>query len=427
VTTTTLREAAASYSPPSPGTTKQRIASLDIVRGVVVVLMAIDHVRVYSGLPAGGPTPGIFFTRWITHFVAPAFVFLAGTAAFLYGQRVNDRGRLARFLLTRGLWLVVLELTVIRLGWTFNFDFANYMLAGVIWMIGWCMVLMSAIVYLPTKAIAVGSLSVILLHNVTDLFPDFRSTISQGAFGWLGKIAYAGGAIPNSESGPLLILFVIVPWIAVMAAGYAFGPVMLMSPERRRALCIKIGTAAIVAFVVLRALDLYGDPRHWRPRVPAAAQAVTATTPPPVAQQPPRPQPPAVLSFLGTTKYPASLLFLLMTLGPTLVLIGLVEGATGRIAGALETFGRVPFFYYLLHIPTIHLAAIVVSFVRDGSVTPWLFENHPVGNSGPPEGYTWSLGLLYLVWAIVIGVLYVACRWYAGVKSRSRSLWLTYL
>jgi len=438
VSTSAIREAAASYSPPppSPGTTKRRIASLDIVRGVVVVLMAIDHVRVYSGLPAGGPTPGIFFTRWITHFVAPAFVFLAGTAAFLYGQRVNDRGKLARFLLTRGLWLVLLELTVIRLCWTFNFDFANYMLAGVIWMIGWCMVLMSAIVYLPIKAIAVGSVSVILLHNVTDLFGGFRSAISQGALGWLGKIAYAGGAIPNGESGPLLILFVIVPWIAVMAAGYAFGPVMQLSPERRRALCIKIGGAAIVAFVLLRALDFYGDPRHWRPRAPAAAQAgpanaaqpATATTPPPTAaQQPPRRQPPAVLAFLGTTKYPASLLFLLMTLGPTLVLIGLVEGATGRVAGALETFGKVPFFYYLLHIPTIHLAAIVVSRVRDGSVTPWLFENHPMGNSGAPPGYTWSLGLLYLVWAIVIGVLYLACRWYAGVKSRSRSRWLSYL
>jgi uncharacterized membrane protein len=434
VSTTAVREAAASYLPPSPETTKQRIASLDIVRGVVVVLMAIDHARVYSGLPAGGPTPGIFFTRWITHFVAPAFVFLAGTAAFLYGQRVNDRGKLARFLLTRGVWLVLLELTVIRLCWTFNFDFANYMLAGVIWMIGWCMVLMSAVVYLPIKTIAVGGVSVILLHNITDLVPGFRSTISQGALGWLGKIAYAGGAIPNGESGPLLILFVIVPWIAVMAAGYAFGPVMQLSPERRRALCIKIGSAAIAAFVLLRALDSYGDPRHWRPRAVAAAQArpVNATQPapattPPAAQQPPRPRPPAVLSFLGTTKYPASLLFLLMTLGPTLVLIGLVEGATGRVAGALETFGKVPFFYYLLHIPTIHLAAIVVSGIRDGSITPWLFENHPMGNSGPPPGYTWSLGLLYLVWAIVIGLLYVACRWYAGVKSRSRSQWLSYL
>src|SRR5215467_5209147 len=150
---------------------RTRIASLDIVRGIVVVLMAIDHVRVYSGQPAGGPTPGIFFTRWITHFVAPAFLFLAGTSAFLYGQRVGDRGKLAKFLVTRGLWLVLLELTVLRVAWTFNFDFAHYLLAGVIWMIGWCMVLMAGIIYLPTAAFAVFGIGLILLHNVTDFFP----------------------------------------------------------------------------------------------------------------------------------------------------------------------------------------------------------------------------------------------------------------
>src|SRR5512144_2023389 len=150
---------------------RQRIVSLDVVRGIVMILMAIDHVRVYSGQPAGGPTPGIFFTRWITHFVAPAFVFLAGTSAYLYGQRVGDTRKLARFLLTRGLWLVLLELTVLRVAWTFNFDFAHYLLAGVIWMIGWCMVLMSAIVFLPHTAIAVGSVAILLGHNLTDLFP----------------------------------------------------------------------------------------------------------------------------------------------------------------------------------------------------------------------------------------------------------------
>ncbi|MGH9886594.1 MAG: DUF1624 domain-containing protein, partial [bacterium] len=423
---------AAAYAAPAPtAPPRQRIASLDIVRGVVVVLMAIDHVRVYSGQPAGGPTYGIFFTRWITHFVAPAFVFLAGTAAFLYGQRVNDRGRLSRFLFTRGLWLVLLELTVLRLAWTFNFDFANYLLAGVIWMIGWCMVLMSAIVFLPRTAIAVGSIAVIVGHNATDAIPGFREAITSGPLGWLGKIAYAGGAIPNGEQGPLLILFVLVPWIAVMAAGYAFGPVMLGSPEKRRATCLKLGAWMIAAFVVLRALDVYGDPRHWRPRPPAAQPAASAqaqaATPAAAPRPTPRPQPPALISFLGTTKYPASLLFLLMTLGPMFVLLGLVEGASGAIAGALETFGRVPFFYYLLHIPTIHVAAIIVSVIREGHVDPWLFQNHPMGNGPSPKGYIWSLPLLYLVWAIVIGVLYVACRWYARVKAEKRSALLSYL
>jgi hypothetical protein len=193
-----------------------------------------------------------------------------------------------------------------------------------------------------------------------------------------------------------------VPWIGVMAAGYAFGPVMKMTPERRRSLCLRIGIAAIAAFIVLRGIDVYGDPRHWHER-------------------------PTLLSFLGTSKYPASLLFLLMTLGPMLVMLALVENARGLLASMLETFGRVPFFYYLLHIPTIHVAAIVVSLVREGRVNPWLFENHPMGNGPAPAGYMWSLPLLYLVWAIVIGVLYVACRWYAGVKAKSRSPLLSYL
>jgi uncharacterized membrane protein len=156
-----------------------RIASLDFVRGVAMILMAIDHVRVYSGLPAGGPTPGIFFTRWVTHFVAPAFVFLAGTAAYLHGKKLQDRGALSKFLFTRGAWLIVLELTVIRIAWTFNFDFANYMIAGVIWMIGWCMILMAAVIHVPLPAVAAISIAIVALHNITDFF---RPAISQ-AFG----------------------------------------------------------------------------------------------------------------------------------------------------------------------------------------------------------------------------------------------------
>jgi uncharacterized membrane protein len=275
-----------------------------------MVLMAIDHVRVYSGQPAGGPTPGIFFTRWITHFVAPAFVFLAGTSAYLYGQRVGDRKRLARFLVTRGLWLVLLELTVLRVAWTFNFDFAHYLLAGVIWMIGWCMVLMSAIVFLPHAAIAVGSVAILLGHNLADVFPAALSAFRQGSAAWLWKILYLGGGIKLGENGPpLVILFVIVPWIAVMAAGYAFGPVMSASPERRRSVCMRLGLAMIAAFILLRGLDAYGDPRPWRRGAPPAnrvaqSQATTSTAPPGQAARPPaaapRPQMPRPLAFLNT-------------------------------------------------------------------------------------------------------------------------------
>jgi uncharacterized membrane protein len=403
----TDRPAYASPAPRGESSTSRRIASLDIVRGVVVVLMAIDHVRVYSGQPAGGPSPGIFFTRWITHFVAPGFLFLAGTGAYLYGQRVQDRGKLARFLVSRGLWLVFLELTVIRVAWTFNLDFAHYMLAGVIWMIGWCMVLMAGIIYLPTAAIATLGLAIITLHNVTDSFPALLAAMRHGALAPLWKILYAGGGIQLGDNGPpLVILFVLVPWIGVMAVGYAYGKIMTLAPERRRSISLRVGLAATAAFIVLRAIDVYGDPRPWH-NAPAVM--------------------PKALAFLATNKYPASLSFLLMTLGPMLVLLGLVEYARGPMARALETFGRVPFFYYLLHIPLIHLAAIAVSFIREGSADPWLFTNHPMMNPPAPPGYLWSLPLLYLVWAIVIGVLYLACRWYAGVKAKSRSPLLSYL
>jgi len=404
----------------SDSTSSSRITSLDIVRGVVMVLMAIDHVRVYSGLPAGGPTSGIFFTRWITHFVAPAFVFLAGTSAYLYGQRVGDKRKLARFLLTRGLWLVLLELTVIRIAWTFNFDFANYMLAGVIWMIGWCMVLMSAIVFLPHKAIAALGVAIIALHNVSNFLPGAMTSLRQSSVAWLWKILYFGGEIRLGGDGPpLLVLFVLIPWIGVMAAGYAFGPVMQLSPERRRSICLRLGMALIAAFVVLRALDVYGDPRQWS-KVPAVQP--TAQT-----QGPPRPQMPKPLAFLNTAKYPASLSFLLMTLGPMFVLLGLAEGARGRVARFVEVFGRVPFFYYLLHIPVIHLLACIVSLAREGSVNPWLFTNHPLGSPQAPDGYTWGLWLLYVVWMIAIVLLYFPSRWYARKKIGSSNRIFSYL
>jgi uncharacterized membrane protein len=421
----TLREpaaytnAASRLSSETPAT--QRVASIDIVRGVVMVLMAIDHVRVYSGLPAGGPTPGIFFTRWITHFVAPAFVFLAGTSAYLYGQRVGDKRKLATFLLTRGLWLVLLELTVLRIAWTFNFDYAHYMLAGVIWMIGWCMVLMAGLVFLPRKAIAALGVAIIAGHNITDFFPAVMASLRQGTFAWLWKILYFGGEIQLGANGPpLVVLFVIIPWIGVMAAGYAFGPVMQLPPARRRAICLRLGMAMIAAFVVLRALDVYGDPRPW-------SKAPAVQSPPAQAQAAPRPQMPKPLAFLNTAKYPASLSFLLMTLGPMLVLLGLVESARGRVAQFLEVFGRVPFFYYLLHIPLIHLLACGASLIREGSVNPWLFTNHPMRNPPAPDGYTWHLWLLYLVWVVAIAMLYVPSRWYAKQKAQKKRALFSYL
>ena len=389
-----------------------RITSIDLIRGAVMVLMAIDHVRVFSGLPAGGPTPGIFFTRWITHFCAPAFVFLAGTSAFLVGRR---RTRLPWYLLSRGVWLVILELTVLRLAWTFNFDFAHYEMAGVIWVIGWCMILLAGLVRLP--AVLLGSLGVVIIaaHNLMDPYlGKLIPGLADSHFAWLWKILYVGffaGPIRLGEDGPnLIVLYSIVPWIGVMAAGFGFGQILTL--ERPRRFCLAIGLGATGLFLVLRGFNLYGDPRPWNTMLQGATGA------PPM---------PALLAFLNTNKYPASLAFLLMTLGPTIALIPLLENRQSALARRIILFGRVPFFYYVLHIPLIHALALVVAKIRLGEVSPWLFTNHPMGNPPPPEGYTWSLPLLYLVFAIAIVILYFACRWFAGFKARRRDWWLRYL
>jgi len=395
-----------------------RIASLDFVRGVVMILMAIDHVRVYSGLPAGGPTPGIFFTRWITHFVAPGFVFLAGTAAYLHGRKLNPAA-LSWFLFTRGAWLIFLELTVLRVAWTFNFDFAHYMLAGVIWMIGWCMILMAGLVRLPITAIAISGVAIIALHNVSDFFlPQLERIYASGEPNWLLKILYLGGVVRLGRNGPpLFILFVIVPWIGVMMAGYVFGAVMEMPGERRRRICLRLGLALTILFILLRAANIYGDPRPWRTRAAALAEAVHSARIPM----------PTVLSFLNTTKYPASLLFLLMTLGPMFLLLAFAERLHGRFSNVVVTYGRVPMFYYLLHIPLIHFAACIVSIVREGHVDAWLFANHPVAPGPPPPGYAWPLGLLYGVYAFCVVALYFPCRWYARLRETRRWPLLSYL
>lgn len=408
-----------------------RIASIDIVRGVVMLLMAIDHVRVYSGLPAGGPTAGIFLTRWVTHFVAPAFIFLAGTSAFLHGRKLTATPALARFLLSRGLWLVFLELTILRIAWTFNFDFSHYLLAGVIWVIGWCMVLLAGLIFLPTPALSAFGLLVVFAHNILDHYASVLiPAIQNSHWAWLAQLLYFGGPIQVGEHGPtLFVLYSIVPWVGVMALGYVFGRVMIIDSQSRRRLCLALGTAAIALFLLLRGLNLYGDPRPWSAPAPSAAQqSIPSSSAAAAPVSPRRPQAPAWISFLNTTKYPASLLFLLMTLGPMLIALALLEQSHGRLTDTMTIFGRVPFFYYALHIPLIHLLAIFVSIFRLGSVSPWLFANHPVMVPPAPTGYVWSLGLLYFVWAITVMVLYFPCRWFAAVKQQHKDIkFLSYL
>lgn len=384
-----------------------RIRSIDIARGAVMVLMAIDHVRVFAGVPAGGITADLFLTRWVTNFCAPAFVFFAGVSIFLHGQKIENVNAQSRWLFLRGAWLVLLELTFLRLAWTFNIDFAHYMLAGVIWMLGWCMILMGLLVRLPVWVNAVFGLAIIAGHNIIPLVIGGNAqSITNGPLGWLWRILYFGGGFAVGGAGEpnFFVLYSIIPWIGVMSAGYAFGAILRMPPERRDRICYILGGSAVLAFLVLRYFNIYGD-RPWIPRSPV----------------------PEWISFLNTSKYPASFLFLLMTLGPAIAVLPLLEKAQGRIARWLTIFGRVPLFYYLLHIPLIHAVAVGISMLRTPSATPWLFTNHPVRPGDVPEGYTWSLGLLYLVTAAVVFALYFVCRRFAEFKSRRKDPWLSYL
>jgi uncharacterized membrane protein len=395
--------------PGLPMTTVPRIRSIDIVRGMVMVLMALDHVRVFSGIPAGGPTPGLFLTRWVTNFCAPIFFFLAGTGAFLYGRKVGDRPVLTRWLAVRGSWLVLLELTVLRFAWTFNFDYAHYVLAGVIWSLGLSMIVMAGLVRLPVRAIAAFGIGTIVFQDVvvqlvTRTFP----ALAQGQAPWYAALLYFGGPVSlgRPEGPTLFVLYSLFSWVGIMAAGYAFGSVLTVDAERRHRYLIALGVGAVLAFLALRGLDLYGDRSHWHGADDGR---------------------PAWMQFLSTSKYPASLLFTLMTLGPMFLVLPTLERARNRIADVLALFGRVPLFFYLLHIPLIHAVAMLVSVVRGDGGLGWLVGNHPVMIGPPPEGYRWSMWLLYAVTALCVALLYLPCRWFAERRAARPSSWLRYL
>ena len=375
----------------------ERIRSIDIVRGVIMVLMAIDHVRVYSGLPAGGATAGIFFTRWITHFCAPGFVFLAGTAAFLHGRRLGNPGALSRYLLTRGLVLVVLELTLIRFSWTFNVAYDQFVLAGVIWMLGWCMVILAGLVRMRARTVGLLGVGIVCLQQLFGLVPRLLPAGARPAFGRGWEFIYPAGL--DGAAG-IEVLYVIVPWIGVMAAGYGFGAIMLRDRDERNRLCLRIGLGATAAFAVLAVVSalVQGGGDDARP---------------------------LLFRILDQRKYPASQLFLLMTLGPIIALVPAAERARGMVARAFDVVGRVPLFFYLLHIPLIHSTALIVNRMRTGATQSEFYGTAPY--TFLPDEMRWSLGLLYFVFAVDVLLLLGACYWYADVKRKRAGSWLKYI
>ncbi|MGH7702234.1 MAG: DUF1624 domain-containing protein, partial [Gemmatimonadales bacterium] len=379
-----------------------RLDSVDLLRGLVMVIMALDHVRDYFNGPRFDPldltqtTAALFFTRWITHFCAPVFVFLAGAGAFISGDRGKPKAELSRFLVTRGLWLVALEVTVVRFAWAFNLDYGRITILQVIWAIGWSMVALAALIHLPHRAIAAFAIVMILGHNLLDpILPEVfggHGPTGYGVLGWLWIVLH----VPVQP-----VFYPLIPWIGVMAAGYAFGPLLRLEAGQRRRTLLTLGVALTAGFIVLRAIDTYGDPTYWTPQRNGLF---------------------TLLSFVNTTKYPPSLLFLLMILGPAIAALALFERISGPVARFFIVFGRVPLFYYVLHLYLIHLLVLALAALQGLEVQRFL----DVFIFFPPE-WGFSLPVVYLIWAAVVLTLYPACRWFAGVKQRNRSAWLSYL
>jgi len=382
---------------------RARIESIDVVRGVIMILMALDHVRDFFGNPGVSPTDlgatsiPLFFTRWITHFCAPVFFLLTGTGAYL-SLRKKSKAELVRFLFTRGLWLIFLELVVVRcLGWQFNFDY-HVMILNVLWALGWAMIALSGLAYLPDWAVATFGLMMIAGHNLLDSVETSNP---------LWSILHSPNFLVNDPRHIVFVAYPLIPWIGVTAAGYALGQIYGWPSARRRAFLLPAGIGLSSAFIILRAINIYGDPQRWSTQTSAAF---------------------TVLSFLNTTKYPPSLLFLLMTLGPALLFLRAVDAGTPRWLRPALIVGKVPMFYYLLHVPIIHLLAIAVCYARYGQAH-WMFESTNLGQFPvtPPPGWRYSLPIVYLVWGIVVLTLYPPCRWFAALKQRRSDAWLSYL
>ncbi|HJY36435.1 MAG TPA: heparan-alpha-glucosaminide N-acetyltransferase domain-containing protein [Steroidobacteraceae bacterium] len=374
-----------------------RVPSIDILRGLVMVLMALDHVRDFFSnvrfdpLDLAQTSAPLFLTRWVTHFCAPTFVLLAGVSAYLMSQRCS-RADLSRFLFTRGLWLAALEVTFMSLVWTFNVRYDHGLFLQVIWAIGVSMMVLALLVHLPMRAIALFSVVVICGHN----FLDSIEPQDFGAWASLWSVLHVFGPIPHA-----FVAYPLIPWIAVMSLGYCIGSLFELGREQRVQRFMWLGTASLVAFVVLRAPNVYGDPSDW------TLQGTTLNT---------------LLSFVNVQKYPPSLHYLLITLGVGFLLLAAFESARGKVSEVLRTFGQVPLFFYVLHVALAHLAAGIV-----GSAMGFGYALLTADFMLVPQQWGFSLPVVYLAWILVVATLYPACRWFAAVKRRRSDWWLSYL
>ena len=402
------------YAPPA----RQRIDSIDLLRGIVMVIMMLDHTRDYFSAEQFlfDPTDlsrtsiALFLTRWITHFCAPVFFFLAGTGAYLRLARGGTPRELSGFLVSRGVWLIALELTVIRALITFDILPRGTYIGQTIWALGWSMIVLAGLVHLPLRVTGVFGVGMILVHNAFDGLQVAQCVPGQpicSASDMLIRVLHVSGPVLLSADGPMfLALYPLIPWIGVMAAGYVFGRLYTMDAEDRRRILLRLGGAIVAFLLVLRATNLYGDPSTWSVQPRGAAFTV--------------------LSFLNLTKYPPSLLYLCMTIGPAIMLLAYLERERrGRIGVALVTFGRVPMLFYVLQWVFAHGVAYA-AFAAAGKPTEALFIFH----NNPPEVLAragFPLPVVYVFWIVGVLALYPICRWYAEVKRRRNDWWLGYL
>ncbi|MFY0651280.1 MAG: DUF1624 domain-containing protein [Cyclobacteriaceae bacterium] len=388
-----------------------RIESIDILRGIVMVIMALDHVRTYFhyGNMYAHPTdletttPAIFFTRWITHFCAPVFVFLAGTSAFLSSTRKESKTEVAKFLLTRGLWLIFLELTVINFAWTFDPSF-SITIFQVIWAIGISMVILSVLIFLPKNFLAAVGILLVVGHNLLD---DFTLS-GSGLVDIIWYVFHQQNILVTDNNHVMFLYYPAMPWAGLMILGYLFGALYHndYSAEKRRKWLLQIGLISTLLFVVIRLQNVYGDPSAW------GEQENSLFT---------------FMSFLNTTKYPPSLLFILMTIGPSIIVLLLLENIKNLLTDMLVIIGRVPLFFYVVHIYLIHLLTMIAINFTGRSWTDWIWNAEAFLESSTID-YGFSLWVVYLVWAVVMVVLFPVCKKYHLYKGANKDKWwLSYL
>jgi uncharacterized membrane protein len=385
-----------------------RIQSIDALRGLVMIVMALDHIRDFFHYDAFLHNPldllyspaDLFLTRWITHFCAPTFIFLTGLSAYLYGLK-HTRKELSRFLFIRGLWLIFLEVTIIAFGWFFSFNFHNPTLM-VIWAIGISMVFLAIMVRLPYITILITGFAIVFLHNLFDGLHFTEGSIANDV--WM--VLHVQGEIRISEHFGIYIFYPILPYLGLICVGYGFGKLFApnVAPKDRKRSLLWIGLSCIVLFIIIRFTNLYGDPHPW------SYQIATRYT---------------ILSFINCNKYPVSLLFSLMILGPSILFLyffdrvspeasAVAQGIQNGLTKVLVTIGKVPMFYYILHLYLIHTIAILTEMPNP---------NSPMEVTG--RFHLWTV---YLIWFGVVIVLYLPCKWYGKYKSaHPEKWWLSYL